>query len=57
MDFNPKPSANPTHYTIRPLYDMSLMQYISLLEELSLSAERMFDVANNNYAKGRSNES
>lgn len=57
MDFNPKPSINPTHYTIRPLYDMPLMQYISLLEELALSAERMFDIANNNYVEGRSNES
>ncbi|WP_215395984.1 hypothetical protein [Rheinheimera oceanensis] len=45
MDFNPKPSAHPTHYTIRPLYDMPLRQYISLLEELAAFAERTFDVA------------
>lgn len=43
MDFNPKPSANPTHYTIRPLFDMPLTQYVSLLEELAKSAERMFE--------------
>ena len=53
MDFNPKPSANPTHYTIRPLFDMPLMQYISLLEELALSAERIFEVQKTNSAKGK----
>jgi hypothetical protein len=53
MDFNPKPSANPTHYTIRPLFDMPLMRYISLLEELALSAERMFEVKQTNSAKGK----
>lgn len=44
MDFNPKPSANPTHYTIRPMYDMPLRQYISLLEDLAAFAERTFNV-------------
>jgi hypothetical protein len=43
-DFNPKPSAQPTHYTIRPLVDMPLAHYISLLQELALSAERTFAV-------------
>jgi len=45
-DFNPKPSTHPTHYTIRPLFDMPLSRYIFLLEELALTAERTFDVAN-----------
>jgi len=52
MDFNPKLSSNPTHYTIRPLFDMPLMQYITLLEELALSAEQTFDVLSSNKAKG-----
>ena len=43
MDFNPKPSTNPTHYTIRPAVDMALAQYISLLEELAISAEKTFE--------------
>lgn len=44
-DFNPKPSTQPTHYTIRPACDMPLTQYISLLQELALSAERTFKLA------------
>ena len=44
-DFNPKPSSNPTHYTVRPLIDMPLSQYIALLQKLALSAERTFDVS------------
>lgn len=44
-DFNPKPSFNPTHYTIRPLIDMPLTQYIALLQKLALSAKRTFDVS------------
>lgn len=51
MDFNPKPSASPTHYTIRPLFDMPLTRYIYLLEELALSAKRMFEVQQANSAK------
>ena len=52
MEFNPKPSVNPTHYTIRPLFDMPLMQYIFLLEKLALSAERVFEVESSKNAKG-----
>ena len=43
-DFNSKPSSKPTHYTIRPVFDMPLSQYIGLLDELSASAERLFEV-------------
>ncbi|BFM09576.1 hypothetical protein [Halioxenophilus aromaticivorans] len=53
MDFNPKPSSMPTHYTIRPLFDMPLTKYISLLEELALSAERMFEVKQTKNAEGK----
>lgn len=38
-DFNPKPPISPTHYTLRPAFDMPLRNYISLLEELALSME------------------
>ncbi len=47
QDFNSKPSSKPTHYTIRPITDMPLSQYIRLLDELSLSAERLFEVKEN----------
>lgn len=48
MDFNPKPSIGPTHYTIRPLHDMPLTKYISLLEELAMSAESLFGITTKN---------
>ncbi len=51
-DFQQKPSINPTHYTIRPLYDMPLSQYILLLEQLALSTEKMFDESNFKSNKG-----
>lgn len=43
QDRNPNP-YRPTHYTIRPAHDMPLSQYITLLQELALSAERTFEV-------------
>ena len=44
-DFNSKPNSKPTHYTIRPLADMPLTQYIALLQELALAAERIFNMS------------
>jgi hypothetical protein len=43
-DYNPKPGIKPTHYSIRPLSDMPLSRYISLLQELARSAELMADL-------------
>jgi len=50
-DFNSKPSSKPTHYTIRPVVDMPLTQYIGLLDDLSASAERLFKVNENKLGK------
>lgn len=43
-DYNPKPGIKPTHYSIRPLHDMPLSQYVSLLQGLALAAERAADI-------------
>ncbi|MCE2030134.1 hypothetical protein [Sessilibacter corallicola] len=51
-DFNTNPSQKPTHYTIRPLVDMPLSRYISLLEELAVSAEKTFGYATSNRSIG-----
>ena len=51
QDFNSKPGSKPTHYTIRPAIDMPLIEYIRLLDELSKSAERLFEVNTVNKAK------
>lgn len=42
MDFNSKTNINPSHATIRQLYDMPLSRYIDLLETLAGSAEKKF---------------
>ena len=38
-DFNPRPANQPTHYTIRPVHDMPLTDYIKLLEQLAQATE------------------
>lgn len=50
---DPGRSTEHPRGSVRAYWGGGEAQYITLLEELSLSAERMFNVANNNYAKGR----
>lgn len=43
-DHNTRPTLKPTHYTIRPLLNMPLAEYVSLLESLARSAERVIQM-------------